>query len=409
MFRTLTLKNLPGADITVDLRPTGADGKLAPPGPVTIYGRSATGKSMVLVGLSALLTGDTLPAPRSADAIAEVTGTTGAGVVLTATRSAKGSRWAIAGKGEEPTRYDTAAAYRAALVARFAFLADADLVRLLVRADRIGDIVRPNGGRDLRDLLARMQATTLRARMVATAAERGAAFTDAELVASGPRGKRIEPTDPDWHPRLVEGLEKRQTELNRAAREAETTATAAAAALAAVEARQVEAPADEAALNAARTTLATAKAWADYDVAVERHTADAARVAEQRAARDAWAARKAAIGRAPVLDTVALTAAEKAVTEAAALVKRLEREEQEAAVLAARQAASVAAPANDDPCAAPAFTPEGFTMHPQSFNAGIDACVRWVGDYREREEFPDLRTVRDSLPNLKITAAERAA
>lgn len=412
MFRTLTLKNLPGSDATVELRPAGPDGKLAPPGPVTIYGRSATGKSMVLVALSALLTGDTLPAPRSADVTAEVTGTTGAGVIITATRSAKGSRWAIAGKGEEPTRYDTAAAYRAALVARFPFLVDVELVRLLVRSDRIGVLADATGGRGLRDLIARLQTETLRARMLAAATAKGAAFAPDELVAMGSRGKRIEPTDPDWHPRLVAGLESRQTALNRAARDAELAATAAAAALAATEGRQVEVPADESALNAARTTLATAKAWRGYREDKSRREADAARVNEQRAARDAWRARKAAIGSAPVLDTVALMAAEKTISETAALVKRLEREEQDAAVLAAREAASAATSAatsaNVDPYAGPESTPAGFTLHVPSYNAAIDDAIGVVQHAREGGE-TDHRSIKNWIDGLRKPVGERAA
>lgn len=320
MIRTLTLRGLPGRDRSVTLDPQGA---------TEIVDESGTGKTMLLVGLAALLTGDTLPAPRKDCAEAEVVGVTPGGTTYTATHRKSGMRWAIHPKGApEAEVYSDRAAYRARLAELVPALADLDLVRVLVEPDRIHALLDNVGGRGFRDLVARLCGGDLVARVRQLAQEADAPLP-ADLVVTGSRGKRIAEDDPEWHGRLVAQLAERQTETGRAERAAEADLHTAEGAAAALEAQVVPAPADEDALRQARTTLATAEAWRGHDEQARTHEAAVERVKQQRAARDAWDRANRELGPEPTPDAAALIRADTAVREAQAEVTRLERAERD--------------------------------------------------------------------------------
>lgn len=310
----------PRGTLTADLDPKGI---------TTIAGPTGAGKSALVAAGVALLTGERFYGST-------VEGRSGGNTALRIDQAGKDRSFAAEGKA--PYRGKVASDFR-----RWSPLgADVELVHAITGHQggaRWQDLAAGTG-QDLRDLLVRvLPPVDLRARILEAVAAAGHTADAGLLVVRVRAGKSevtLDAADPSWPEQLVKALEAAQTEANRA----ETAATARAEqADATVQRlrRELPTPPDTEALKAAATTDATAKAWAAYDEAVARHEADVARVAEQRAVRDAWQARRAAIGRAPVLDTVALTAAEKAVTEAAVLLKRLEREEQDAAVMAARQ------------------------------------------------------------------------
>lgn len=97
-----------------------------------------------------------------------------------------------------------------------------------------------------------------------------------------------------------------------------------------------------------------------------------------------------------------IAAAEAAATERAAKAQqaREERERQQTAE-SATISLFPAATAQSAPVVEP-VKPAAPKYDARSFNAGVDACIAWVVEYRENEECPDIRTVRDSLPFVKI-------
>jgi hypothetical protein len=407
MIPALTLEGFPAANGThrFDWR-----------GPNILAGASGTGKTTTIHALLALFgAADLPPGKLTVDAL------TGGGTTLRIAqgKSATSYERHTPAKGTKPAVDVDSKAWRD--FAPWTVPAqDPDLVRAIALPGEWHKLATVDLARPLRDLFTRILPPV-------DVPARVAAIVTAAGLTPDPRLTVLD----------VKALLAKQTETNAAKDRATGAATVHADTLTKLRANPVP-EVDEPAVTAAQALVDLATEWADYDRKLAAYETDAAKATAATEARAAWQAKRDLIPKhRPVADPGAVQVARVQVDEAKALVKRLEAEEREAAVAEAaakataeaerkaaereaaraaeeaRRAAEAPKPAapptpvtavNPGPSlfaqasAAPVYSDD----YRAGFKAGVTACVAWVADYREREEFPDVRTIRDCLGSVTL-------
>lgn len=179
----------------------------------------------------------------------------------------------------------------------------AELSRIVLTPDAWRGLLQRDLGRPLRDLLLAVLPTTdLRVALAE------------HMVAAGHELRSDDPAD-------EKGAKAALTAANRGASEAAGRAKEATAALDRL-GTDVPAAPDPARVAAAEAVLAAAREWDAFDQQIQRHEANAARLAGAIAARDAWRAQRAALGDRPTYDATALDAARVALDAAVAAASK---------------------------------------------------------------------------------------
>lgn len=339
MFRSLTLTDLDpvrgSATLTLD-----------PRGHTTIAGATATGKTVASECLAGAFTGKVSALHPDAERGGFELSTAKVQIKIGTTRKGTGS-WAYRPVGAEDWikvgSYAELVRLAGSTIPALAPAADPELAECIVSPRALEDLYATDRTAFRAMLLRSLPPVDLRARIVAAVP---GLTLDALTADTGGKAPRVvSPDHVDYPDALVDTLKRRQTVDNAARDRAEGAANRESAALAKLQANPVAEP-DEAAIAAAEATVAAAQAWADYDRREAAYTVDLAAAEQATAKRIAWqAARDKLPKHRPVADPGAVQVARVKVDEAKALVKRLEAEEREAAIEAARAEAAAKATA----------------------------------------------------------------
>lgn len=339
MFRSLTLTDLDpvrgSATLTLD-----------PRGHTTIAGATATGKTVASECLAGVFTGKVSALHPDAERGGFELSTAKVQIRIGTTRKGTGS-WAYRPVGAEDWikvgSYAELVRLASSTIPALAPAADPDLAECIVSPRALEDLYATDRTAFRAMLLRSLPPVDLRARIVAAVP---GLTLDALTADTGGKAPRVVPPDHvDYPDALVDTLKRRQTVDNAARDRAEGAANRESAALAKLQANPVAEP-DEVAITAAEATVAAAQAWADYDRREAAYTVDLTAADAALTARREWqAARDALPKHRPVADPGAVQVARVKVDEAKALVKKLEAEEHEAAIEAARAEAAAKATA----------------------------------------------------------------
>lgn len=351
MFTHVRLSNLGPVEV--------ADLALSPKGTTTLSGPSRSGKSTTAAAIAAPWTGR-MPSLRDGADKGGVELTTGGGVVIRMGLTPTGASWTVQAKGaEKPTRYQSWAAMAQDPAAALTPARDPELAEAVVLPFGWAPLLTAECGRPLRNLLMRvLPPVSLAERIGAMVQAAGYALDEADLDAdTGGKARLPVPADhPDYPDALADTLARKQRDANAEAKAAKATAAEAK--------RQRDAltvapdPGPASAHEAAKTTIATARAWDRHDEARLVYDREVTALAQERAALEAWRKGRAALAKErPTVDPSASMVARRKLEEARAEVRRLEREEQEEALRAAVEAAR--ASAAPQPVSAPAAPPDG--------------------------------------------------